>query len=437
MSLQVPLDSLAETLEATPKIWVRMAASLEEDWLIRVLEVTTGEPPPAWKPRRWVYPNAILMSLTREGRQVAKWLRSRKISVRPYQISLEGIADTAYVDRRESHWPGLYEPLEWPSDEWRLSYRQEYTRQPPDDLVSDDAPSFITFDVAASCLLGVESSSVRNFSGNELVVRCQDMSGRLQRVRIRPAELEIRVEGHQLRDATVEVAGTKPGPTYRFTRNAPRTVKFMLPEGVAPGTWVLLRRGNAWIDRRFLSWPYATAHQAGVDYVVEPSTRLEVLVAGGEGPTTEFKASLPGGDDESKRKVMKTVAAFANGSGGSIVFGVTDVGEAVGVAPADAGPKARDRLSGLIRDWVSPLVRFDVESVAVREGSPRRALVLQVEQGDTPPYGAGTHPTNLVYYVRRGATSFPISPHEVRQLARSRPQVNQPFGVPRYPDNLA
>lgn len=339
---------------------------------------------------------------------------------------MQGLAGTVSCDRRESRWSGLYEPLEWPSEEWRLTDQTEHTQQPPDDLVADGAPSFVTFAVAWASLLGIESSSNRSFSGSELVVRRQDTTGRLASVHVRATEVQVRLEGHHLRGAVVELAGNQPGPSRRLTRNAAHTVRFPLPGGLPPGSWVVLRKGDGWIDRRFLSWPYALAQQPGVEHVVEPSTRLEVLLAGGEGPTTEFKASLPGDDDDSKRKAMKTVAAFANGDGGSILFGVSDDGEVIGLTPADAGPKARDRLSNLIRNWVSQLVAFHVESLPATTAKDRRVLVLTVEPGDSPPYGAGTQPTDLVYYVRRGATSFPISAHEVRELARSRPPADQP-----------
>src|SRR4029077_13708038 len=118
--------------------------------------------------------------------------------------------------------------------------------------------------------------------------------------------------------------------------------------GLPPGAWVVLRRGNEWLDRKFLSWPYVRREQGGVEFHIEPSTRLEVLVTRGEDPTTELKEGLPGEGDAAVRTVMKTVAAFANGGGGTIVFGVTDDLEVVGISKQDSGPKARDRLTGLV-----------------------------------------------------------------------------------------
>lgn len=55
---------------------------------------------------------------------------------------------------------------------------------------------------------------------------------------------------------------------------------------------------------------------------------IEEILAG-ESKNIEFKESLP---DRSK-KYMKTVVAFANGSGGKIIFGVADqVREVTGIS---------------------------------------------------------------------------------------------------------
>jgi predicted HTH transcriptional regulator len=184
------------------------------------------------------------------------------------------------------------------------------------------------------------------------------------------------------------------------------------------GAWVVLRRGQEWLDRRFLAWPYARERQPDVEIEIEPATRLEALITGGEGPTTEFKEELPANDADSKRNVMKTVAAFANGDGGSILFGVTNEGQIVG---ADSGTRAApgDTLARLVRSWVSPMPQFTIEAIEFPEITDRAVLVLTVQRGLEPPYAAGTQVTNYVYYVRRGANSFPIAPSEVGALARA------------------
>jgi len=427
---QFPIDALISKLEAETKIWVRVAASKTRgDWEVRILEITTQEKPPRWRTCRWLYPNAAFVAVTRTGSVVANWLRSRRIRLGQIRVPLDGLADTVFNERHQSGWVGLYEPLMWPSLEWRLPYQNEHHVQPPRDLVAEDAPSFMTFETGAASLLGIDWSSSRNLTGSEIVVRQQDTVGKLRHIRIRASNIEIRVEGTHLRGAVVELAGRQPGPTQRLNRNVARTIRFPLPQGIPEESWIVLRKGNKWIDRRFLTWPYATSERSDVEHVVEASTKLEVLIARGEGPNVEFKSSLPENDDDSKRKVMKTVGAFANTDGGSIVFGVSDEGRVTGLKASDLSPKARDRLTQLIESWVSPSVHFRFEVLNDPKGMHPGVLVLLVERGEMTPYGVGTRSKVITYYVRRGATSMPIAPNEVRELARSRPPIS---GTPSY-----
>ena len=115
------------------------------------------------------------------------------------------------------------------------------------------------------------------------------------------------------------------------------------------------------------------------------------------------------------------MAAFANGDGGTILFGVTDDGTAVGVERAQG---VEERLSNLVQSWVSPLPPYHVELLPIEGRDDRAVYAVVVDQGDRPPYGCGTEPSDLVYYVRRGATTFPIDADEVRALARSRPPAD-------------
>jgi hypothetical protein len=56
------------------------------------------------------------------------------------------------------------------------------------------------------------------------------------------------------------------------------------------------------------------------DRRLDPATAVETLIASGEGPHSEFKSTVPENPADI-RNVIKTVAAFANGDGGTILFG--------------------------------------------------------------------------------------------------------------------
>jgi Schlafen, AlbA_2 len=68
----------------------------------------------------------------------------------------------------------------------------------------------------------------------------------------------------------------------------------------------------------------------------EPEGRVRALITQGEGPSVKFKRALPTSTAGSLRKIMKTIAAFANADGGDLLFGI-DPDEIGGAAGAEAG----------------------------------------------------------------------------------------------------
>lgn len=61
-----------------------------------------------------------------------------------------------------------------------------------------------------------------------------------------------------------------------------------------------------------------------VEIPEDPESQVQALLSQGEGMQVEFKRQLPEDSPGSKRTVFEIVAAFANGHGGSIVFGVDE-----------------------------------------------------------------------------------------------------------------
>jgi hypothetical protein len=237
-----------------------------------------------------------------------------------------------------------------------------------------------------------------NISGRELVGRLQDRRGRISGVHVRPTEMRVQVDGDALKGTVVELAGYQPGPLARLSASRLQRLRFPLPGGLPDGAWVVLRRDDEWLDRRFLAWPYARERQPGVEIEIEPATRLEALISGGEGPTIEFKEELPTNEADSKRNVMKTVAAFANGDGGAILFGVTNEGQIDGVDQSLSRGSARDMLARLVHSWVSPLPQFRIEALNPPVAQDRVVLILTVER-----HGAavrGRHQTDQLHLLR-------------------------------------
>jgi hypothetical protein len=286
---------------------------------------------------------------------------------------------------------------------------RDSSRQPVhDELVAADAPAFINFDHAAGAFFGTPPVPNRNFSGRELVVRQQDRRARIDSVRVRPTELVVTVSGEQLRGTALTLSGRDGASMPLSSRR--KEIRLPAPAGLGPGAWIALHRDEELLDRRILDPAWG-----GRDFDVEldASTRLEVRISGGETETVEFKRELPGSDP---RGVMKTVAAFANGAGGILLFGVEDDGSAAGLGDGYTR-KTVDRLTNLITDWIRPLPNFELEMTEVAGAG---VIAVNVAPGGEPPYGIGTSERDIRYYVRRAGTTFPATPADVRAFVQGR-----------------
>jgi hypothetical protein len=410
-----PVGVLVEHLKAQPHVWLRLAASRPEaDWQLSLLEVTVGEPPPSWRRQRWLYPRAVFIVSAPAGKTVAGWLTRGRVSLRPLSLGLD-LGDSAYVERRDSRFAGIFDALPWPTHDWTANVQSQSRQVLHEELVAADAPAFFSFDQAACAFFGLPPAPSRNFSGRELVVREQDRRARIDAVRVRSTETVIAVSGGDALGGMCLTLAGDGAPRKRLSSRT-REVRLPVPSGLGAGAWLALHRDHELLDRRILdtSW-------GGKDFHVEVDamTRVEVLISGGEGATTEFKQQLP---DAKPDAVMKTVAAFANGGGGTLMFGVDDDGRVVGLSPENARGEM-DRLTQLITDRVKPRIDFKLEIVALNDA---HVLMVDIAAGTDPPYGVGTSDHSIVYYVRRGATSFPATPADVRAVVRSRVQPAAP-----------
>lgn len=107
-----------------------------------------------------------------------------------------------------------------------------------------------------------------------------------------------------------------------------------------------------------------------------------------ESTYVDFKVSL---EKAKPKSWLKTVAAFANGIGGSILFGVDDDRNIVGLADIQGDA---EKISALIKTKIDPIIFFELKPAAL-EG--KNILVLNIPPGKMTPY----------YYVNDGTrTAF-------------------------------
>jgi len=76
----------------------------------------------------------------------------------------------------------------------------------------------------------------------------------------------------------------------------------------------------------------------------------------------------------------------------------------------------RDRLTNLIRDWVTPDARFSVDWMDARGV---RVLVVSVSEGANKPYGLQSNRSGgIEFFIRRGGNTYPARHDEVVAAAR-------------------
>ena len=317
--------------------------------------------------------------------------------------------------------------MPWPTSAYSVhalpSPDRSFTNQPVHGfLIGDDCPSFPSYETAFQAFFYGDFSPAPGRGGRSefALVRVVDGRGWFERVRVTPASLEIDLGGTQAEGARVELNSATQRTAVPATEGS--RVSVPLPEGLPRGAWLYLSREREWLDYRAIGEAMGQGDLArtGVEVEVpdDPESVIGALLAAGEGPSTEFKRQLPADSDESKRKVFKTVAAFANGHGGNLVFGVeSDEATVCGVEDGDL-IKARDRLAQLAWTLITP---SPVVEVRPYEVDGKTVLVMTVEKGGAPPYAVKIK-GQAEYYVRRDATTFPARPEDIRaSVLRSAP----------------
>ncbi len=140
------------------------------------------------------------------------------------------------------------------------------------------------------------------------------------------------------------------------------------------------------------------------------SADLPVLRARGEGQELEYMELFP----NKALDLAKEIAAFATSNQGTILIGVSDDGDLIGL-PEATTPEGRDSLScriggicdGTVRPSITPAARFAIEGDQI-------VLVLVVPKGSQPVYYSRNIP-----YLRHMTESRSAEPHEVVELVQA------------------
>lgn len=131
---------------------------------------------------------------------------------------------------------------------------------------------------------------------------------------------------------------------------------------------------------------------------------IEQLI--GEATEYDKKAEL---ESRRPKSWCKSISAFANGFGGTLVFGITDDDEFVGLADAE---KDAELISEHIKAHLNPIPEF---VLSFKRFDDKKFIIVEVRAGSQTPYyyeGDG----QLIAFVRVGNESVPADPLKLREL---------------------
>jgi ATP-dependent DNA helicase RecG len=134
------------------------------------------------------------------------------------------------------------------------------------------------------------------------------------------------------------------------------------------------------------------------------TNELKKLIELGENETLEFKKSLAEQTD-----ALKTAAAFANGNGGWILFGLKPDGSVVGV---DIGANTLENLAEAFHHHTDPIIYPSINTVVV---DGRTVIAVRVPAGTDKPYTA-----YAIAYKRVGRTTQQLSRGEYERFLLDR-----------------
>jgi hypothetical protein len=236
--------------------------------------------------------------------------------------------------------------------------------------------------------------------------------------------MTVEIHGDAVKGAILELNGA----TNRLSHRLDEAGTFTLPlaNGLPDDAWLWLKRSMRWLDFRSISvqspWTGDLRRAAvEIEAPIDPQASVEALIAAGEGPRTEFKRELV------EYRKLKTVAAFATGAGGLLIFGI-DRDETTVVGLDGSAQELRDRLGDLVRAAITPTPEFEVVPYVVDD---KTILVLSVASG-TGAYGVIPHRgghDKPEYYVRRGANTYPAQPHDLNHALERHTTPSQPPGA--------
>jgi hypothetical protein len=141
-----------------------------------------------------------------------------------------------------------------------------------------------------------------------------------------------------------------------------------------------------------------------------------------ESKTIEYKMKQPGASDGDKKEFLADISAFANASGGDVIYGmkpaVDGAGETTGFAQAVqplvgmTADQTKLRLEQLIRDGIEPRMRVQIKEITGWGNDGQGFVILiRIPQSFSSPHMVKG---SSRFYSRNSAGKYPLDVVEIR-----------------------
>jgi hypothetical protein len=426
----ISLVELSEKLKTIQYVSFKMVLlqNKEGQWLLHILVVDVL--PEALQSNAptycYDYSSIAFIAGKISGADIGAWLLNKVGRIDSFDFQYNFQQDVTNVNvywtRYHSHATTRLSKIEYPFTLIELPQTSNVVGFPSGILVNDNCPFFPSVQYAISQLIyGVANPFQLREPHQAFFVSFVHDEARIKHIEVSPLLLSVDVDGTNVIGTKLQIYGP-PELKLDLVVSQTERIDCLLPQGMPLDVWIVLSRGNEWLDYSYLTqrWSPFGAQQDNVTFSSpDMRTQVQELIAQGEGLTVEFKQEIPQNHD----KMLKTVSAFANGIGGVILLGVVNgSGEIVGLNITGDINQEKDRITNMVRNIVYPDPNIRIEYADI---DGKLVIAVYVEKGVSPLYGL--HPNKIEVYVRRGATTFRARTEEIVAFIQAKQQVK------RYP----
>jgi len=415
---QIEQSEFIETLSRFEKMAFKICLEKTgNDWEVTQIIGDLNSPGTEFRSDVYSYGDVTFVQDVIPVEELCTWINESRGNLRDFNFGLPELRSTV---RRERYSTGFaanhFYRLPYPFTLYTVStLGNERQRDPFSPLVKSGLPSFPNFETAYYRYMFDRSYRPgEGISRDLVVIRVAHPEAWISAVEADSNAITVMLNGDQCEGTQLTIGGST-GILINELMERNGAHRFELKDPNFDNLWLVLSRGDSWVDwhdnrgsSRSTTWSVSGVQPANL------AANMDHLRLQGENDQLEYKARVPDKQD----KFLKTVAAFANGSGGIVLVGIADDGSVEGINE-DAN-KYMDAIVNSIRNRIVPQPICELEKCVVDN---RHVVAVFVKEGDEPPYGLNDKPPSI--YVRRHGTTFDATPGEIRALgAKNQPSTS-------------